>query len=100
MGHASVQGAVYSNSGTLIPGTTVSVGCGGAGAIVVTTNVNGVFTTNLTVSSAAAVQSGGRVMCRFTEPAIGIARVQLDTSIGFSVSSLPVALQFVNLHEQ
>lgn len=93
------MGTVYASDGSLIPGTTVSIGCGGAGAIVVTTNVSGVYTTELSVSQQAVTQTSGRVTCRFTEPATGIVNVQLDTTLGFAQGPVLVPLQVVNLHE-
>jgi hypothetical protein len=99
-GRAAVQGAVYAPDGSLIPGTTVSIACPGQGAIVVSTNASGYYASNLSAAAQAVDQNAGRVSCRFTEPATGIAHVQLDTALGFARGPVLVALQTVNLHER
>jgi hypothetical protein len=99
-GHASVHGLVTDASGAPVPSTTVRIACaGGVRAVVIPADSNGGYLANLVTSSDAFAGRGGRLQCRFTEPATGLPRVQVDTTLGFARGPVLVVLQIVDLHE-
>jgi hypothetical protein len=99
-GNATVTGLVTDASGLPLSGTTVRIACtGGAAVVVIPTDSTGHYLTNLSAPAEALHGMGGGVVCHLTEPAAGLARVQVDTTLGFSRGPVLVPLQRVNLHE-
>jgi hypothetical protein len=99
-GHASVTGVVVDASGSPRATTTVRIACaGGADAVIVPTDDAGHYLSNLWTGKDPFSGKGGRLKCRFTEPATGAVRVQVDTSLGFARGPVLVPLQFVDLRE-
>ncbi len=99
-GRATVTGLVISSVGTSVPGTTVQVACaGGSGAVSVVTDTSGRYLANLTSGSDPFEGNSDTLRCQFTEPAMGPARVHLDTTLGFIRGPVLVAKQFVDLRE-
>jgi len=83
-----------------VPATTISVVCGDTPVIIAQADSLGRYVVNLEASAYAVDAGKGRVSCRFTEPAEGLARVQRDTVLGFARGPVLVALQTVNLQER
>ena len=67
--------------------------------MVLTTDSNGHYLANVVTGSHPFHGRYGHLSCRFSEPAAANARVEVDTSLGFSRGPVLVALQFVDLHE-
>jgi len=96
-GRASVTGHVTDHLGASVSGTTVRISCAGASAVTAPTDTLGVYAANLSLSEAAFDETDGRPSCRFSEPAEGVALVQLDTVLNFAQGPVLVTLQRVNL---
>jgi hypothetical protein len=99
-GHASVTGMIADASGSPRPAATVRIACAGGGdAVIVPTDDAGRYMSNLATGQDPFSGRGGRLKCRFTEPATGAVKVQVDTSLGFARGPVLVPLQFVDLRE-
>ena len=99
-GYASVRGQVTSAGGGAIPNTSVRIACPGVAAVVVATDSAGRYLSGLQASASSFTLTSSRITCRFSEPAEGIPRVQIDTALGFARGPVLVALQTVNLQER
>jgi len=98
--HATVAGLVTASAGTPIAEATIHIACAGGGpAVDVTTDSTGHYLANLDSGSDPFDGDSGKLLCHFTEPATAVARVQVDTALGFVRGPVLVALQFVDLHE-
>ncbi len=98
---ATVTGLVTDRGGAPISGATIHISCTGGGTPVsLATDTNGRYVANLDTGSDPFDGGSGRLVCDFSEPAAGPARVHVDTALGFVRGPVLVALQFVDLREQ
>lgn len=100
-GSARVAGVVMNAAGAPLAATTIHISCAGGGTPVeVTTDSTGHYGVSLESGPDPFDGSYGRLQCRFTEPATGAARVQVDTALGFVRGPVLRTLQLVNLREE
>jgi hypothetical protein len=98
--HAAVTGVVTTSAGARIAATTVNIACAGGGsAMRVTTDSMGRYLANLSSGPDPFDGTSGSLLCQFTEPAAAIARLRVDTALGFVRGPVLVTLQLVDLHE-
>jgi hypothetical protein len=99
--HATVSGVVTNSQGGAIPGTTVGIACAGVDApIILTTDSAGRYIANLATGPDPFWGRSARLRCRFAEPSSGMARIQVDTTLGFVRGPVLVAIQFIDLAER
>jgi hypothetical protein len=97
--NAAVAGLVTDGQGHPIPATSVAVVCFGAPAAAIITDSLGHYSTYVSTGLDPFLGRSGRLQCRFSEPATGTPRAQLDTSLGFARGPVMLALQRIDLHE-
>jgi hypothetical protein len=98
---ATVTGLATDRGGSPISGATIHIACSGGGSPVsLATDTTGHYIANLDTGSDPFDGGSGRLLCHFSEPAAGDARVYVDTALSFVRGPVLVALQFVDLREQ
>jgi hypothetical protein len=95
-----VTGVASDPSGQPLRGTTVRISCAGGGRVVqVSTDSAGRYLGHMSTGDNPFQGSSGSLGCHFREPAQGVARVTIDTTLGFARGPVLLALQFVDLPE-
>ena len=98
-GSASVQGRVYSPSGSLIPNISVSIGCGvGGPALVTATDSAGVYATNLAASDSLMTATRGKIRCEFSASQPSGAQVDSAIVLPFGEDGSSQSLKLIDLH--